>query len=219
MHADSQRGKEENSVAKHDHQLQVEDEPPWEPSNWRTSYSWHTQNRSSQMEWRKRLRFEDETGAGKSASQSWGQSGWKSDQVQSSDGRWTAGSRWENCSWRQSKPARRPAWLPEDDTRFAEEKQSRIYVCNNCGSWNKFQTRSMPFDGQYLQLLSIRGRSPQALQQAYEDGEVDATWYCTRCHQRHDESYEKTRRRIQVYEWQRIERTTAMLNQGFQLHR
>ena len=165
----------------------------------------------------KRRRLLDETGGSMSVSQLWEQRWCKSVPRHSSDRRWTEDSGWEGSSWRGSRRPLRPARLPVEkgDRRFAKDKRSRVHICDNCGSPNKYQRRAMPFDGQYLQLLSIRGRSVEALEQAYEDGEVDATWFCTRCHQRDDESYEETRRRIEVYEWERIFRTTKLLKSGF----
>ena len=118
----------------------------------------------------------------------------------SSDRRGTEDSDWERSSRRGSRRPLRPARLPVEpgDRRFAKKKHSRVHICDNCGSRNTYQCRAMPFDGQYLQLLSIRRHTTSALKQAFEDGELDATWFCTRCHQRDGESYEETRRRIEV---------------------
>ena len=65
----------------------------------------------------------------------------------------------------------------------------------------------MPFDGQYVDVRAIRGRSVANLEKAYWAGEVNATWHCTECHRREDENLEETRIRLGLYDISRIERT------------
>ena len=220
VHDDFQKANEKDSASEIVHRPGWNDESPWDSSSWWASSSWDACHRDPETEWMKRRRLQDGTRDSMSMSQSWEQRWWQSDPRQSSDRRWTEDSGWESSSWRGSERQKRPARLPveEGDRRFASEKRSRVYICDNCGSRNEYQHRAMPFDGQYLKLLEIRGRTPEALKQAYENGEVDATWFCTRCHQRDDEYYEATRRRIEVYQLDRIIRTTKLLDSGFRWH-
>ena len=80
----------------------------------------------------------------------------------------------------------RPPHLPvaAGDRRFTLKKldrddphASRVYICDACGSKNAFIRRSMPFDGQYVDIRAIRGRSVADLEKAYWAGKVDATWH------------------------------------------
>ena len=112
-----------------------------------------------------------------------------------------------------------PPQLPvaAGDKRFALKKlnrdkphASRVYICDACGSENAFIRRSMPFDGQYVDIRAIRGRSVADLEKAYWAGEVDATWHCTECHRRKDESLEDARIRLGLYDNIRIGRTTTL---------
>ena len=109
-----------------------------------------------------------------------------------------------------------PPQLPvaAGDKRFALKKlnrdnphASRVYICDACGSRNEFIRKSMPFDGQYVDVRAIRGRSVANLEKAYWAGEVNATWHCTECHRRKNENLEDTRIRLGLYDNIRIERT------------
>ena len=73
----------------------------------------------------------------------------------------------------------------------------------------------MPFDGQYVDVLAVRGRTVADLERAYWAGEVNATWYCTRCHQRDDETIKETRVRIECFDTKRMERTTELVRKGY----
>ena len=113
----------------------------------------------------------------------------------------------------------RPPHLPvaDGDRRFTVRKldrdnphAARVYICDACGSENAFIRRSLPFDGQYVDTRATRGRSVADLEKAYWAGEVDATWHCTECHRRKDESLEDARIRLGLYDNIRIERTTTL---------
>ena len=111
-----------------------------------------------------------------------------------------------------------PPQLPvaAGDKRFALKKlnrdkphASRVYICDACGSRNEFIRKSLPFDGQYVDVQAIRGRSVANLEKAYWAGEVNATWHCTECHRRKNENLEDTRLRLGLYDNIRIGRTIA----------
>ena len=152
-----------------------------------------------------------------SMSQSYEQCWWRPYLWKSSNKRWSDDSGWESSSWGWSGHRLQPAKLPVEkgDTRFAKKHRSRVYICDACGSRNEYVRRSMPFDGQYVDTQAIRGRTPANLERAYRSGEVNATWFCTRCHQRDNEHIEDTRWRIGAYDTKRIQRTTEMLRNGF----
>ena len=63
-------------------------------------------------------------------------------------------------------------------------------------------------------MLEARGRSAEALGRLYEEGEFDATWYCSPCHQRPDEDLEVTRARLGIIDIDRMERTNALIQRG-----
>eukprot|EP00973_Karenia_brevis_P026213 3615449-Karenia_brevis.AAC.1 len=56
---------------------------------------------------------------------------------------------------------------------------------------------------------------PGILKERYLDGSVDVTWWCTTCHGRVGESPQQTRIRIRVYDADRMERTTRLLQSGW----
>ena len=116
--------------------------------------------------------------------------------------------------------------VEQGDKRFAPKKidrdnpkASRVYICDACGSKNDYIRKSMPFDGQYVDVLAVRGRTVADLERAYWAGEVNATWWCTKCHQRFNEDIRDTRIRLGLYDTERLERTTALLRGGFWLRR
>ena len=116
----------------------------------------------------------------------------------------------------------RPPSLPRGDNRLApnkrDEKDLRVYVCDNCGTSCGFYLRSMPFDGQYVNYFVVRGYPAETLKAMYLRGEVDVTWHCTRCHARLEEKDDlnRTRSRIGVMDFDRMERTMGLAKSGFQ---
>ncbi len=80
-----------------------------------------------------------------------------------------------------------PYQLGAGDDRFNPEKKYRIYVCDGCGHIVPFSKKSEDtgyrahgeFQGSY-QDNSWAGTFPaRFMQRAYEEGLIDATWYCT----------------------------------------
>ena len=74
---------------------------------------------------------------------------------------------------------------------------------------------SVEFDGQYVDFEATRGYSPAALKQAYLEGIVDVTWYCTVCHQRPWEPLPQTRSRLHIIDDERVARTSRLISSGF----
>ena len=106
---------------------------------------------------------------------------------------------------------RSPKVLPPGDNRFAAKQKDRVYICDSCGKKVELDRRSIRFNGQYVNLLDVRGRSVEELTQAYWSGEVDARWYCTKCHKRPNETLEDTLKRIDALDTNRMLRTATML--------
>ena len=128
--------------------------------------------------------------------------------------RWRAPVEKWHCSGRSQRPALQPPTLPHGDRRFARKKQdrenpdeSRLYVCDRCHAEIRWGKKSLQYDGQYVDVLAVRGRSVEELERAYYAGVVNATWWCSRCHQRPGESLEACRVRLGAFELQRMERT------------
>ena len=153
---------------------------------------------------------------------------WKLYEWGASDNRWNDQSSWGSSSWDWTGRRLQPAVIPveQGDKRFAPKKidrddpsASRVYICDACGSRNPFKLKSMHFDGQYVDVLAVKGRSVAELERACWAGEVNATWHCTKCHQRHNENIEDTRIRIGVYDTDRMERTRALICRGFRPQR
>ena len=145
------------------------------------------------------------TAAWSGRNSSWGQSGWHAPY-----------KKWQCSGWSQW-PALRPAKLPKGDRRFARRKldregpdKSRVYVCDSCLSKKSWWKKSLQFDGQYVNVLAVRGRSVEELEEAYYAGEVDATWLCSRCHQRKTETLFDCRVRLGLYDTERMERTRRL---------
>ena len=112
-----------------------------------------------------------------------------------------------------------PPTLPHGDRRFAGKKQdrvrpkeSRVYVCDKCYEEKRYWKRSLPYDGQYLDVLGVRRRTAEELKAAYYAGEVNATWWCSQCHRRPGESLEICRVRLGLYDLDRMERTQRHLD-------
>ena len=74
-----------------------------------------------------------------------------------------------------------PATLPAGDSRFLFRRKQRIYVCDNCGSSNGFKKQSLPYDGTFLHRNWKEGIEPHQLETMYLDGDIDATWWCSKC--------------------------------------
>ena len=88
---------------------------------------------------------------------------------------------------------------------------SRVYVCDSCRAEKRWWKKSIQFDGQYVDVLAVRGRSVEDLERAYYAGEVDATWLCSKCHQRKGETLVDCRVRLGLYDTERMERTQRLL--------
>jgi hypothetical protein len=76
---------------------------------------------------------------------------------------------------------RTPATLPAGDSRFFFRRKQRIYVCDKCGSSNGFKKQSLPYDGTFLHRNWKEGIEPHQLETMYLDGDIDATWWCSKC--------------------------------------
>ena len=139
-------------------------------------------------------------------------------------GRWDACEQPSEKDWRSDASSakydtRRPAHLPPGDKRFApQRKHGRVYVCDNkeCRSKHEHGSGSLPFDGQFVQLLEVRGYALDVLGRMYEARQVDVTWLCSRCHRRPGErDLDVTRARIEAFDTGRIQRAMGLMKQGF----
>ena len=110
-----------------------------------------------------------------------------------------------------------PEELPPGDRRFAAKQKDRVYICDSCGKKVEMDRRSIRFNGQYVNLLDVRGRSVEELTQAYWGGEIDARWYCTKCHKRPNETLEDTLKRIEAVDTNRKLRTATKLRSGWKM--
>ena len=80
---------------------------------------------------------------------------------------------------------------------------------------NRFLERSLPFDGQFVKLLEIRGYGVVELKHSYECLYVDVTWLCTECHLRPCElNLKETRVRIGAFDTGRLERTMDLVHRA-----
>ena len=82
----------------------------------------------------------------------------------------------------------------------------RVYVCDNhvcrkkCSYTGK---RVMLFDGQFVYKTWPEGTTYSKLKKWWEDGEIDATWWCTACHVEADTqggNIEQVRNALGIYQ-------------------
>ena len=100
---------------------------------------------------------------------------------------WDAGA-WETTAaiygWRPRKtPVRiRPGCTPEQDARLTEwRKNHRPCSCDRCGEKKVYEGRVQAWDGSYLD-HSWRGWCDfRELRGAWENGEIDISWWCRKC--------------------------------------
>ena len=73
---------------------------------------------------------------------------------------------------------------------------------------NRFlEKRSLPFDGQLVNLREIREYDVAELKHLYECQHVDVTWLCTECHRRpYEFNLEEARARIEAFDTGRVQR-------------
>ena len=125
------------------------------------------------------------------------------------DGSWDDRCRsrsWDNGSWDDShQPSwsrRRPAAFPPGDSRLTEHrKNKRICVCDSCGIRIAFGTRTIEFDGRFVD-ESWRGTMPfHELYNAWKRGDIDARWWCSVCHNRRREADLDETRRVLGIAW------------------
>ena len=76
---------------------------------------------------------------------------------------------------------RTSATLPSGDSRFLYKRKQRVYVCDGCGCSQSFKKQALPFDGTWKRRTWGDGIEPHELETMYKAGEIDATWWCTRC--------------------------------------
>ena len=76
---------------------------------------------------------------------------------------------------------RRPCTLHADDRRFEIVRRQRLYVCDGCGSRNWFNTRAVPFRGQYVRRDWPEFTTLSELERLYYEGQADVTWLCEDC--------------------------------------
>ena len=132
---------------------------------------------------------------------------------------WHGWSERSQQSWTRGSIVRQPPNLPKGDQRFAARKRDRKYICDGCGDKYELTTKAYPFDGQYVDVLAVRGRSPEEALRACWAGEINATWYCSWCHKRPDEHITDTRIRLDLVDNKRVERTKRLLAQGYHFPR
>jgi hypothetical protein len=103
---------------------------------------------------------------------------------------WLVGTQWEPKPWPVFREApyhpRVPLSMPPGDDRFHKTKKNRVFVCDSCKHVVRYS--SFTRDGRSRGVSEFQGsyvnhdwaRLPQYLQsQAWLDGFIDATWYCT----------------------------------------
>ena len=101
--------------------------------------------------------------------------GWKTEAWSHRSASWKT-STWHaadrDWDWRSSSKwsALQPSTLPRGDRRFAATKQDRdsndacrVYVCDKCHARIEFWKRAFQYDGQYVHVLEVRGRSVEEL--------------------------------------------------------
>ena len=123
--------------------------------------------------------------------QSWSWKHGSSDSRSSND--WGAGAR---GTTEDGQRRRRPAAFPPGDSRLTEHrKNKRICVCDSCGIRIAFGTRTIEFDGRFVD-ESWRGTMPfHELHNAWKRGDIDARWWCSVCHnERGGADLDETRR-------------------------
>ena len=119
---------------------------------------------------------------------------------------------------KQEFATKRPHTRHPEDRRFEPKHKDRVYVCDNepCRAVKRYAEikKSILFDGQWVHLLELRGRAVSEIERLYNDKMIDATWFCTACHQRLESNIDMTRFRIECCDLDRMERAQRLANQG-----
>ena len=190
----------------------------WQPSKWDPARAGKGEKRSLDPN------TDECYGTGSAQKKVESQGAWKTEAWSHGSSSWQT-SRWRGSDrdWHSSPSSKwlalQPPTLPHGDRRFAGKKQdrdnpdaSRVYVCDSCQARITFWKKAFQYDGQYVHVLDVRGRTVEELEQAYYAGEVNATWWCSKCHQRDGETLEDCRVRLGLYELDRMERTQRLID-------
>ena len=146
---------------------QIQHSATGQDESWWQSWSWDAPSATGQDE-----SWDD------SHQQSWSWKHWSSDSRSSND--WGASA---NGATEYGQRPRRPTGFPDGDSRITEHrKNKRICVCDACGIRIAFGTRTMEFDGRFVD-ESWRGTMHfHELYNAWKRGDIDARWWCSVCH-------------------------------------
>ena len=77
-------------------------------------------------------------------------------------------------------PQRRPPWIHPDNRRWDKVKTTRVFVCDKCEAVIRCVRRQV--GGRYVDESWKGNYAVEKIGQAWWDGLIDVTWWCTRCH-------------------------------------